>query len=432
MGHRQRATGGELFLEQRDDAAVAAEHVAEAGGDEMGLFGRAALNVDFGHTLGGAHHVGGVDSLVGRDHHKFFGAVLDGQVGNVLGSEHIDKNCLVWVLLHKGHVLVGCGVVDKIGTIFLKDLFHTRIVLNVGDDEGHRVDVLLVWLVIFQLELEVVHRRFCLVEHNNLLGFVLQQLAADFAADGACGARDEDRLVENFANDIDVVDLNRLTLQEVFNLDVLNLVGGESAIHPHRDMRDSLDRQSQVETAIGDGLLVSQPYGRNGDNELRNLLAVDKILIEDVASTHHRHAVELLVDLGFVVVDECHNPVFVVDILFEGVVGDDASGTGTIDDNIDLAAATAEILVVDIEYHKPFEQHQQGQQRIEQNQHSVGRDDVVDRRHNLKSVVQEIDYATGYGHKNTRQQDAEYVVESHMADDAPVGFKQVEEAQSDD
>ena len=57
---------GYLFLEDGYDAAVAAEHIAEASGDELcGLLLLAKrLTVDFADAFGASHHVGGVDGLV--------------------------------------------------------------------------------------------------------------------------------------------------------------------------------------------------------------------------------------------------------------------------------------------------------------------------------------------------------------------------------
>ena len=74
----------DLLLEEGNDAAVAAQHVAEAGGDKLGaafhfavLDGFVeALNVDFADTLRTAHDVGGIDGLVGGNHYELLDAVF--------------------------------------------------------------------------------------------------------------------------------------------------------------------------------------------------------------------------------------------------------------------------------------------------------------------------------------------------------------------
>ena len=78
---------GDLLLEDRDHAAGRAQHVAEADGDEARLrCGRAsAWHVDLGDPLGGPHDGGGVDRLVGGDHHELVDAVSVGEVRDGLG-----------------------------------------------------------------------------------------------------------------------------------------------------------------------------------------------------------------------------------------------------------------------------------------------------------------------------------------------------------
>ena len=109
--------------------------------------------------------------------------VLYCKVGNILGSEYVDQNGLVGVLLHERHMLVGGGVVDYLRVVFIKNLLHARLVLDVGDDKHHAVDKCLVGLIIAKFELEVVHGRLGLVDHDDALGLVLSQLAAYLAAD---------------------------------------------------------------------------------------------------------------------------------------------------------------------------------------------------------------------------------------------------------
>src|SRR5215207_47236 len=69
---RERAAGGDLAPEDRHDRARGAEHVAEAHGAEgrlrEALVGR--LDGPFRERLGGAHHGGRRDRLVGRDEHE--------------------------------------------------------------------------------------------------------------------------------------------------------------------------------------------------------------------------------------------------------------------------------------------------------------------------------------------------------------------------
>src|SRR5690606_28108073 len=75
VGHRDRPAAGDLLAEGEDDAAPAAEDVAEPDRDvgPAGLAGR-LVDQQLGDALGYAHHAGRVDGLVGGDHHKMLDA----------------------------------------------------------------------------------------------------------------------------------------------------------------------------------------------------------------------------------------------------------------------------------------------------------------------------------------------------------------------
>ncbi|MBT9134910.1 MAG: hypothetical protein DDT38_01652 [Firmicutes bacterium] len=71
MGDGNGTALGYLLFKQGDDAPAATEDVAKAHGHELGLAGAVkALGDELGDALGGAHHAGGVDGLVGRHKHK--------------------------------------------------------------------------------------------------------------------------------------------------------------------------------------------------------------------------------------------------------------------------------------------------------------------------------------------------------------------------
>lgn len=69
----------QLLAEERNDRAVGAEHVSEAGGDKLrdaldfALFDGfvEALHIDFADAFGAAHHVGWVDRLIFSNYIKY-------------------------------------------------------------------------------------------------------------------------------------------------------------------------------------------------------------------------------------------------------------------------------------------------------------------------------------------------------------------------
>ena len=177
---------GYLLLEERYDGAVGAEHVAETGGDELGLAGHPAggyllaygLYVDLGYALGSSHDVGRVDGLVGGDHHEFLDVVADGGIHDVFGAEDVGLHGLHWVGLHKGHMLVGSGVEDHVGTVLIEEGVYAVLVADVGDDEL----LLHAGCLGAELELHVVHRRLGEVHQYQFADRHVDQLAAELPA----------------------------------------------------------------------------------------------------------------------------------------------------------------------------------------------------------------------------------------------------------
>ena len=324
-------------------------------------------------------------------------------------------------------MLVGGGVVDEVGMIKFEDLLHAGLVLDVGDDEGHAVE--LVVIGVLQLKLQVVHGAFGLVEHNDLSGLVAHQLTADFAADGAGGAGDKHHLVDHLAHNVDVVHLDGLALKQVFNLDVLNLVGREASVEPQTHVGRGLDREAQVEGAVGDGLLVKYADGGDGDDELAHLLLFDKLGYQHRADTHDGHAIEFLVDLRHIVVDKGHNMIFGAEVLMEGIIGNDAGGTGTIDDHILDRTTTAEKFVIHSLQCQALDNHQHSQHRVEHEGLAVGEQDVDRDEGRTQLVVNQVDHNIDDCGTDGGEEHIHNVAHASVANDASVAAADEEEYQ---
>ena len=70
MSHGDRPTGGNLFAENRNDAAGGPEHVAEPDRHKAGstrLAGVERLHAHFRQSLGRTHNTGWVDGFIARD-----------------------------------------------------------------------------------------------------------------------------------------------------------------------------------------------------------------------------------------------------------------------------------------------------------------------------------------------------------------------------
>ena len=92
-----------------------------------------ALDIDLADSLRAAHHIGRIDSFVGRDHHELPCPVLDSQIGQDLGPVNVVLDALGGVVLHHGDMLVSSGMEDNLRTEGTEYRLHT---VGVGD-AGH-------------------------------------------------------------------------------------------------------------------------------------------------------------------------------------------------------------------------------------------------------------------------------------------------------
>ena len=188
-----------LFLEDGDDRAVAAQDIAKAGGDELGdalhlafLDGLVqGLAVDFADTLGASHDVGGVYGLVGGDHDKLLSFILHCKVGYHSRTIYIILYCYARVVLHHGHVLVGSGMEDVVGTELREDLLHVALVGNAADDgvTGY------IGELVCHHQSDFVHGCLCLVDEYHGRGTVEGNLTHHLGTYGTGSTGDEDDLV---------------------------------------------------------------------------------------------------------------------------------------------------------------------------------------------------------------------------------------------
>ena len=188
MRHGHRPARGDLLLEDGDDAAVRAEHVAEAHGDVLGPAVLQGEEQQFGDALGGAHDVGGPHGFVGGDHDEVLDSVLGGGHGDVVGPEDVVLDGLEDVRLHQGNVLVGGGVIDDRRRVLAQDLVQASAILDAADlgVEGRIRERLAHFAIDFE------QRGFGDFESDDAGGVEACDLPAEFGADGARRAGDQD------------------------------------------------------------------------------------------------------------------------------------------------------------------------------------------------------------------------------------------------
>ena len=234
VGDGDRSPVADLLLEDGNDAAVAAEDIAESCGDELrhapdlALLYRLveALAVDLANPLAAPHHIGRVDGLVSGYHNELPGAVLDGEVGYDTGAVDVVLHCYRRVVLHHRDMLVGGGVEDILRPVPGENLLHVLSVGDAGDD----------CLVRYVRELprhhhpDVMHRGLSLVYEYHLRGAELSHLPYDLGADGARRAGDHDPPAAELPPDGVHVHLDLLPREQVVYLHLVQLLVGECAL----------------------------------------------------------------------------------------------------------------------------------------------------------------------------------------------------------
>ena len=355
-----RAAGLDLFAEQRDHGTVGTQHIAEAGGNELRRrqafllhLPRQSLHINLADALRAAHHVGGIDRLVGGDHHEALDLVLHGQIGKDLGAHDIVLDGLGDIVLHHRHMLVGRGVEDVLGAILVEDFLHPGLVGDVGNDGGG-VDFGPFFL---DFQADVVQRGFGRVDQDELEGIEHRHLPHDFTADGAGGARDEHALPLQVRGDLLQIDLDRVAAQKVLDLNLLDgaLPEGSLPIVGHLRCHENLDTLLQ-ETVRQVGILQHLRLGRRDDHR-RHIVPVhlvQEVLVVAVDIDTHHH----LPDHIRIVGDKAHDPEAII-LLRPERLGNVDAGHRPIDVGIQprRAAVPVEIIIQHLDKHPGNRQH---------------------------------------------------------------------------
>src|SRR6516162_1540991 len=127
MCYGHGTAGSNLLGEGWDHAAGGAEHVTKANGGKLSCV-RASherLEVILRAPFGCAHHAARIDCFVGGDEDEAVDAMLDCQVSQQRGSEHIVADRLSRLVLHHRYVLVGSRVENHFRSQAIKYVPHT-------------------------------------------------------------------------------------------------------------------------------------------------------------------------------------------------------------------------------------------------------------------------------------------------------------------
>ena len=286
------AAVGDLALEQRDDGAVAPQHVAEAGGAEAGHPAAAALDQHLAHALGGAHDVGGVDRLVRADQDEALDAVLLAQLHQVESAEHVVADGFAHVALHERHVLVGRRVQHDIRRVVPEDLLDPGPVADIRDldPEVQRVPV-----ADPELLLDIVGAVLVDIQDDQPLRLAAGDLAGQLRADGAAAAGDHDLLAPVPGHGLLAQELADGTVQQVLDGKIVDLAAAAVVGAEHRKIV-GLDVEAHALVEIIELVAALLGHVRKGEHHALHLV-LPQPAVQISLSGEHRHAVDLPADL---------------------------------------------------------------------------------------------------------------------------------------
>ena len=177
------------------------------------------MHIDFTDAFRATHHVGGINSLVCRNHHELLDTIFHAEVGNDFCAVDIIEHSLRGVVLHHWYMFIGCSMEYKIGMIFAKDGFHTCYTVDAShDDIGLNIRKILC-----HHEADVVLGRLCLVNQNHSLWFVDSNLPNHFGTDATSGTCNQDTLVLQQLTYRLHVNINLSAREQVFYRDLIQL-----------------------------------------------------------------------------------------------------------------------------------------------------------------------------------------------------------------
>ena len=299
-GHRAAAL--DLLLKQRDDAAVAAQHVSEAHRNAGHRRGPGeGLDQHLAQALGAAHDVRRVDSLVCRELDEPLHAVLGGGGQQVLGAKDVVLDGLGGADLHQRHMLVRRRVKDDGRMIGVEHIVQTCFIAD-GADEGDNRSFGTV--LVFQFGFQLIGAVLVDVKNQQTAGLVAHDLTAKLAANGAAAARDENDLVMQVLGNLGIVQLDLVAGEEVCRVQLT-----EARCHRIAVLVNSLRVTDHPHAAVGgvaevDDLAQTVTLDRrDGDDDLENMIFAHQLrYVGDCAA--HRYALHTQALFGQVVVND--------------------------------------------------------------------------------------------------------------------------------
>ena len=324
MGDGEGPARRELLVEEREDAAVGAQHVAEAHDAEVGagVPERGQLQDDaLRHPFGGAENAGRVDRLVGRDQDELPHAVAGGAARRAQRSHHVVPDAFEHVRLEHRHVLVGGGMEHVVGPARLEDFLEA---IGVGDARERRDD-LHAGAGLAHLAVDEVQRALGPLEQDDAAGTETGDLAGQLGADRAAGTGDQDAAAAELPLHGPEIQGHRLAPQQVVDLHLAQMTQLQGAARQQvLQRRQDLALDAGLGAARHDAPHDLAGGGRDSDRQQLDLESRPQ-LDQAVRTPQDRHAVQrAAVQVGGIVDEPDHvqvSPGIVLDLAQQLLAG---------------------------------------------------------------------------------------------------------------
>src|SRR6202521_615448 len=293
----------DLFLEERNHAAVRSEDVAESDRHTAQPLPGPGCENQFSHPLGAAHDVRRIHRLVGRNHYEGRAIRTLCHVQQRQQSENIVADRLFPIGLHYGHVLVGGGMEDDLNPIGKEYSAHAFRVAEVGDTKCLALAV----LALGKLMLQMKDSGFILVEAHKKFRFVRPDLTAQFGTNGSRGTSHHDHAVPNMLPHRFQIEVDRDTPQKIRERNFPNLLQDDSTRDQFRHGRDGSKRSGCFFTDCHQATHLDRGSRWNRNQDFVDSLLADYFR-QSLDGAKHRHAQNSQAFLEWIVIDATDHP----------------------------------------------------------------------------------------------------------------------------
>ena len=225
-------------------------------------------------SLGSAHEVGGIHSLIRGDHDKLLDAELFRRPHHMVRAENVVLDGLLRAFLHQRNVLVGRRVEHDVRPIHLKQAVNFFLI-SYGGDLHPQVQPVAPYTP--QLLLDIISVVLVNIQNDELLGLIFGDLAAKLAADRTATAGHQHGLPLQEIPQDRRIQLHRLSAKEIFYLHILYRRHAHLAVHQLVNARQTPHTAARFLADVQDLFLILGRCCGNGKDDLRDPFLFDHL-----------------------------------------------------------------------------------------------------------------------------------------------------------